>query len=299
MRLARIQSRGEALAYARQVLEQSGIDAAGAEARILVAGLLGESPEAFFARFSQPLPEGFAPRLRSALRRRARREPLQYILGETEFFGLPLRVRPGVLIPRPETEGLVALARDTLIAMDGAPKVLDVGTGSGAIALALKTLFPDAAVFATDTSAQALAQAKENADRLGLSITFIRAPLTADLKDLDLIVSNPPYLPETFAQSAPPELAFEPAEALFAGRDGLSVARPLARQAFTALRPGGWLVLELDPSNIGALANDLTALGFDRVQILPDLAGRQRYLLGRRPGSAPSEPAGQLELGQP
>lgn len=207
--------------------------------------------------------------------------PLQYLLGEVEFFGLPLKVAEGVLIPRPETEGLVELSLN--LPLPERPRILDVGTGTGAIALALKKHLPEAQVWATDTDPKALALAQENASRLGLEVTFLQAPLTGGVKDLDLIVSNPPYLPEAYRSLAPRELAFENPQALYAGREGLDVARPLAEEAAEALRPGGFLLLELAPENVGLLAEELKARGWTEIAVLRDLAGRERYLRARRP----------------
>jgi len=261
------------------------------EARALLAGVLKEAPALFFARLREPLPEAAWEEALRLAERRARGEPLQLLLGFTEFFGLALRPAPGVLIPRPETEGLVERALHFL-APRPAPRVLDVGTGSGAIALAVKTRRPDARVFASDISAAALELARANARQLGLEVTFIYAPLTAGLTGLDLVVANPPYLPENDRETAPPELGFEPETALFAGEEGLDVARPLAKEALRALRPGGGLLLELDPRNVFLLAAELPGLGYRDVGVGFDLSGRARYLFGRRPGTASAEAAG-------
>ncbi len=287
-------SRAELLAWLRARLGEAGVPAPEAEARALAQAALGESPEAFFARLGEPVPETGAARLEDWLARRRAGEPLGLILGEVEFYGLKLGVRPGVFLPRPETEGLVALALEA-IANRRAPRVLDVGTGSGAIALAIRRARPDAEVHATDTSEEALALAEENARRLELSVTFHRGSGTAGLSGFDLLVSNPPYLPEAYRASAPPELAYEPETALYAGEEGLDVARPLAREALVALRPGGVLLFELDPTNVARLARQLIALGYRRVCTLPDLAGRPRYLLAHAP--AP-EAAGELGLAE-
>ena len=167
-----------------------------------------------------------------------------------------------------------------------------MGTGTGAIALAIKARRPDARVFASDISAAALELARANARQLGLEVAFLHAPLTAGLTGLDLVVANPPYLPERDRGTAPPELGFEPETALFAGREGLDVARPLAKEALRALRPGGGLLLELDPRNVFLLAAELPGLGYRDAGVGFDLSGRPRYLFGRRPGAAPAEAAG-------
>ena len=285
-------TRAELLSGLTRRLEEAGVAAPEAEARALAQAALGEAPEVFFARLGEPVPEKALARLEAWCSRRATGEPLGLILGEVAFFGLSLRVRPGVFLPRPETEGLVALALERL-AKKRAPRVLDVGTGSGAIALALKHARPDAQVFASDPSPEALALARENARRLGLRVTLVPGRLTAGLRGLDLVVANPPYLPERYREEAPPELAYEPEEALYAGEEGLDVARPLVREALVALRPGGALLLELDPTNAGLLARELVGLGYRGVCTLPDLAGRPRYLLAHAP--AP-EAAGELGL---
>ena len=276
-------TRAQALRYARTRLEEAGFPSrqAEAEARQLLEHLTGEHGARFWRGAPLELEPGQQRRLEAALARRTAGEPLQLILGTAVFYGLELEVRPGVLVPRPETERLVELALAEL-PEDRPARVLDVGTGSGAIALALKRARPALEVYASEVSGRALELARANARRLGLEVTFLHAPLTAGLARLDLIVSNPPYLPEAYRDEAPPELAWEAAEALYAGADGLAVARPLLAEAAAALAGGGGLLLELDPANVHALAREARRAGFTEVAVLPDLAQRPRFLRARR-----------------
>ncbi|WP_456445841.1 peptide chain release factor N(5)-glutamine methyltransferase [Oceanithermus sp.] len=276
-------TRSEALRYARTRLEEAGFPTrqAEAEARQLLESVTGVRGARFWREAQATLEPAQERLLEEALGRRAAREPLQLILGTAVFCGLELEVRPGVLVPRPETERLVELALERL-PESGPARVLDVGTGSGAIALALKQARPQLEVYASEVSEGALDLARANARRLGLAVTFLHAPLTAGLADLNLIVSNPPYLPETYRKGAPAELAWEAESALYAGADGLAVARPLLAEAAGALAPGGWLLLELDPTNVHALAREARRAGFSEVAVLPDLARRARFLRARR-----------------
>lgn len=234
------------------------------------------------ARLMQAVPADVEAAAWAMLNLRLAGYPLQLLLGQAEFYGLWLRVEQGVLIPRPETEGLVEQALAHL-PLDAPVRVLDLGTGSGAIALAIKAMRPKATVWATDTNPKALRLAKENALWLGLEVFFLEAPFTADLHDLDLIVSNPPYLPEAYRQEAPPELAYEDPGALYAGPEGLDVARALLPQAWQALKPGGRLWLELAPENVHTLLAEATALGWQGGRVLHDLAQRPRYLTCQKP----------------
>jgi len=276
-------TRSEALRFARTRLEEAGFPArqAEAEARQLLEYATGERGVRLWRRMRSELTAGQLRALEEALERRAAREPLQLILGTVAFCGLELETAPGVLIPRPETERLVELALERL-PESGPARVLDVGTGSGAIALALKQARPQLEVYASEVSERALDLARANARRLGLAVTFLHAPLTAGLADLNLIVSNPPYLPEAYRKEAPAELDWEAESAIYAGADGLAVARPLLAEAAAALAAGGWLLLELDPSNVHALAGEAREAGFAEVAVLPDLARRMRFLRARR-----------------
>ncbi|GAB5601586.1 peptide chain release factor N(5)-glutamine methyltransferase [Thermus sp. FJN-A] len=251
------------------------------EALDLLAHAAGLPRKDLLLHLRRPPPPGVEEKALALLARRLSGYPLQYLLGEVEFFGLPLRVEEGVLIPRPETEGLVALALD--LPLPHAPRILDVGTGTGAIALALKQKLPGAQVFATEVDERALSLARANAQRLGLPVVFLHAPFTGGLKDLDLVVANPPYLPEAYRPVAPKELAYESPQALYAGEEGLAVARPLAEAAWEALSPEGFLLLELAPENVHRLAQELREKGWQEVAVLRDLAGRDRYLRARRP----------------
>ena len=216
------------------------------------------------------------------LARRELREPLQLILGRAYFYGLEIPVEPGVLVPRPETERLVELTLQRL-SRQVEPCVLDVGTGSGAIALALKSERPDARVAATDVDEIALGRARENARALGLEIEFHRADLLADpvaariAAEAQVVVANPPYLPAADRDVAPPEVHWDPAGALYAGEDGLSVFRRLVQQAFGLLRLESLLIVELDPRNIDRAASESTA--WAKVEVHHDLVGRRRFLL--------------------
>ena len=219
------------------------------------------------------------------LERRLRFEPIQYILGETEFYGPKLRVTPAVLIPRPETELLV----EAVVARKGAhvpTRILDVGTGSGAIAIALAHLMPLAVVTAIDLSPAALTLASENARSLGLEdrIRFLESDLLDGLRNqadpYDAIVSNPPYIPQTDAPTLHPQVRdHEPAQALFAGTDGLEIYRRLIPQAWSHLKPGALLALEIGYGQQAALRQLLTA--WHDVEFLDDLQQIPRVALAR------------------
>lgn len=213
--------------------------------------------------------------------RRESREPLQWILGSTEFYGLNIHVRSGVLIPRPETERLVELALGRLRVMPGSPRVLDLGCGTGAIALCIKSELPRARVLASDINPEAVQLALENASRLGLEIEVIETNLFDGIEGrFDLIVSNPPYLPEFDAATLEPEVQREPANALFSGADGLDLARMLVRTARERLGLNGWLLLELDPRNAPVMRQELEDFGW-RARLEADLAGRERFVVAR------------------
>lgn len=251
----------------------------------MLSALLGLSRSELLLNRARPLAPEQEARLREWLERRLRREPLQHILGVAHFYGLELKVTPEVLVPRPETERLVELGLEVLHSVK-APKVLDVGTGSGAIALAIKHERPDAEVYATDISARAVDLAGENADRLGLDLRLADADLledamVADLaRQLDLLISNPPYLPQSDLETVSPEVRADPAEALYSGPEGLEHFRRLERQAFTLLRPGAAFLVELDPRNVDLAFEFSAAWSLRRVET--DLAGRRRFLNLRR-----------------
>ena len=211
--------------------------------------------------------------------RRVAGEPVAYLLGEKEFHGLALQVDARVLVPRPDTETLVDWALDVLQGQVG-PHVLDLGTGSGAIALALQHARPDAQVDAVDASADALAVARQNGRRLGLPVQFSQADwLDGAATGYGLIVSNPPYI----AAGDPhlPALMHEPASALVSGADGLDDIRRIVRDAPSHLAAHGWLLLEHGHDQADAVRALLAAQGFAEVQSRPDLAGIARCTGGR------------------
>ena len=215
--------------------------------------------------------------------RRLAGEPVAYLTGRKEFYGLPLQVDARVLDPRPDTETLVDWALE-VIAPLASPRVVDLGTGSGAIALALQSQRADAQVLAVDASADALAVAQANAERLGLPVQFQPANWLAGVEGpFDAIVSNPPYIP-----SADPHLAaltHEPLQALASGADGLQDIRTIVAQAPTHLRPGGWLLLEHGYDQAEAVAALLATHGFAQVQSRNDLAGIARCTGGQWPAA--------------
>ena len=222
---------GQATSEAVRILTDAGFEQAEArrDVSVLARHLLGWNLADWAARSRQDAPTGLAEKLNAHARRRATHEPVAYITGVREFYGREFVVSPAVLIPRPETEGLIERA----LPVEGT--VVDVGTGSGCVAITLALACPRARVIATDVSTDALAIARENASRLGARVEFLQASLVpADLKP-DVIVSNPPYVPERDRASLSIDVRdFEPAGALFAGPDGLDVIRalvPAARRA--------------------------------------------------------------------
>ncbi len=216
--------------------------------------------------------------------RRARREPAAYVLGRAEFWSLEFRVTPAVLVPRPETEHLVEAALRAL-AGTAAPRVADVGTGSGCVAVALARERPDARVVATDRSAAALAVARGNARAHAVAgrVRFVRADLLEGLRGpFDLVLSNPPYVGD--GEEVAPEVLHEPREAVFAGPDPVAVYRSLAAGAARLLRPGGTLAVEVTPERAGAVAATFREAGMIPALPILDLAGHARVLMAR-PGS--------------
>jgi len=220
------------------------------------------------------------------LDRRAQGEPLQYITGETEFYGLPFRVTRDVLIPRPETEHLV----ENVLKLSGSfatPRIVDVGTGSGAIAVALAHKLPQAQITAVDISTPALALARRNAEQNGVAarIRFLSGDLLAPIaaEQFDIVVSNPPYVPSADRASLAVEVRdYEPALALFAGDDGLQVYRRLIPAAFAALAPGGYVALEIGCGQVPAIRSLMIDSGFEQIEFLPDLQNIPRVVSAQR-----------------
>lgn len=254
------------------------------DAQLLLLHALGRSPHErawLLAHDSDPLSPATQSRFQELVRRRAGGEPLAYLTGVKEFFGLPLHVDGRVLDPRPDTETLVEWALECMAALP-APHVVDLGTGSGAIALALKHSRPDARISAIDASADALAVAQANAQRLGLEVAFMQGNWLAGMEDtFDLIVSNPPYIAEGDPHLV--ALGHEPRQALTAGVDGLDDIRTLVTQAPAHLRPGGWLLLEHGWDQAAAVRALLAAAGLEAVQSRQDLSGIERCSGGRLP----------------
>jgi release factor glutamine methyltransferase len=257
-----------------EALRRSGIDAR--EARLLLAAATGFSEASVLAYPERVLPAEIEKAFVQMAARRAAGEPVAYILGHKEFYGLQLTVNPAVLIPRPETELLVdlALARE--------PKsVLDVGTGSGAIALAIKRHRPQARVVATDASAAALEVARRNASRFNLEIEFRHGrwfePVAGER--FEAIISNPPYV--VIGDPHLAALPYEPRIALLGGADGLDGFRVLAREAPAHLLPGGWLLVEHGEGQHEAVRGLLEAAGLETTASWPDLAGIPRVSGGK------------------
>jgi len=277
----------ELLRWTTAHFETKGIDTARLDAELLLAHALETDRLRLYVEHDKPVLEHERSRYRELVKRRGSdRVPVSQLLGSREFWSLPFKVTSDVLTPRPETETLVeaALAR---LAEPGRPwRILDIGTGSGAIALSLSRERPQAAVTATDISSAALQIARENADQLqvGERLRFLEGSLFEPIagEQFDLIVSNPPYLAGACRQSLPPELAHEPDVALFGGPDGYEVLRPLAAGVFGHLAPGGHVLVEIDPGQVNQLAEWFAEAGLVDVETLRDLAGRPRGVAARK-----------------
>lgn len=266
-----------------QLLEAKGVSNAQREAGWLVEAATGLD-HADQSMATDPLDEAVLAGARSLAARRLAGEPLQYITGKAGFRRLELEIGPGALIPRPETESLTGYAMDKLPA---GGVVVDVGTGAGAIALAIADERADAVVYATDVAPEALEWARRNRDRLSLAVELFEGDLLdalpADLRGtIDVVVSNPPYVHEEFV--LPVEIRdHEPHVALFAGGDGMALLDRLAQESRRWLKPGGWIVMEMGEVQRDEMRRTLVGLGFEEVDVLLDMTERPRVAIGRNP----------------
>jgi release factor glutamine methyltransferase len=279
-------------------LEAAGVGTPRLDAELLLAHVLGTNRTTLFVYPERPLTADEVERYEDALRRRTAREPLPYITGTREFLGLTFRVTPAVLIPRPETEVLVETMADRLAAERGREhpfRLLDVGTGSGCVAIGLAHLLLRARVAAVEPSAEALEVARENAAALGVAdrMEWLEAPFPEAVSDrageFDAVVSNPPYIPELEVATLQPEVRdWEPRTALTAGPEGLELIRALVEHAPRLLRraapggPTGLLALEVALGQAERAMGLLSADGrYDAVEAAADLAGIPRVCIGR------------------
>lgn len=272
-----------AISEATKALTRAGVDAPRRNAGALMAKALGWDRARLLAEPERSLSPGEELAFGNLCRRRASREPLEYLLGRVHFAGVELACDRRALIPRPETEDLLDLAvravRDIPV-----PRIADIGTGTGAIALAIKAKLPRAEVVATDASAEALSLARENARRLGLEVAFREGP---DLESIagdrfDAIVANPPYVTEAEFRDLMPEVRdWEPRSALVAGPEGTEILARWIAAAPRLLKPGGWLAVEMGAGQAGRVEGLFQRTGFRGITITLDFAGIGRFVSGR------------------
>jgi release factor glutamine methyltransferase len=283
-------TRRDMIQSAVQRLEAAGVEDARRNAEWMLEEALGVNRAALLAHPEAAVATDERKAFEAMLSRRLRREPLQYVVGHADFYGLRLIVNPAVLIPRPETEELVERALDLLKDAPD-PWVLDIGTGSGSIALAIKHHRPDAEVFASDVAEDALAVAAANADALGLAVTLIHADALSPAfasgvpPAFDLVVSNPPYVPAGEAAAMQPEVRdHEPHVALFTGEDPLQFYRAISGHAERLLKPGGRVLFETHADHAADVEALLASAGFEGTERRRDMAGRDRMVWASRPG---------------
>lgn len=267
---------------AAEYLERHGVDAPVPSAERLLAHVLGTDRAGIYRRDGLSSQE--AKLFGRALCRRCAGEPLQHVTGEQGFRRLVLRVRPGVFIPRPETEVLVDVALAGSAGIRD-PVVVDVGTGTGAVGLAIKDERPDATVYGTDLSPEAVSLARENAEALGLPMEVLEGellePLPRDLDGaLDVVVCNPPYVALDRRDSLPPDVRAEPALAIFGGID---LYERLFAASFVAIRPGGLVAVEIEEGAAPKVSRAAERAGFEELAVRRDLTGRDRVVSGRPP----------------
>lgn len=278
----------EAINSSSAILSKAGVPNARLDAEVLLRDALGRDRAWLLAHIQDNFDDERRGVFERAVERRALREPLQYITGRQEFWGLDFLVSHDVLIPRPETELIVETALVAVPDRNKAVTIVDLCTGSGCIAVSLARELKSARIFATDTSAKALDVARENTRRHGVAgrIGFLEGDLFAPLEELDIaaqvdmIVSNPPYVPQGFGSVLPPEVRdYEPAMALFAGTEGTEIHKRIIGQAPSFLKRGGLLIMEMGIGQAGALERMVRDSGvYDSLRVLKDLAGIERVI---------------------
>lgn len=272
------------LQWTSDYLKEKGVSGSRLDAELLLAEVLKLDRVGLYLNYDRPLLAAELSAYRQMVGRRSRREPLQYILGRTEFWSLPFSVDPTVLIPRQDTEVLV---EECLARLSAKSEILDVGTGSGAIAVAITHELPDAGMVAIDISAAALRMAAMNAELNGVDgrIRFLQIDLAAlPPGPFDLIVANPPYIPLDDLDGLMPEVRdHEPSSALAGGKDGLDCYRLLAEQAVDRLRPGGWLLVEVGIGQAASVRELFDQAGLREGFTRDDYSGVPRVVGGRRP----------------
>ena len=266
-----------------------GVDEIQSIAYVILQTSLGLSRTDVFAEKEVPFTSANDSAIKNAIARINSHEPIQYIFGETEFYGRKFKVNSSVLIPRPETEELVALVKDHFqqVAISQ-PKIIDIGTGSGCIAISLALEISGAKVSATDVSAEALVTASDNATALKANVSFFKSNILNDpipVDELDAVVSNPPYIPLSEKSTMKKNVTgFEPSLALFVDdEDPVKFYRAIAAKAFNSLTDGGLLAVEINERFGPVVTNMLASLGFTNVRIVKDLFGKERIVKGLRP----------------
>ena len=271
------------LDWTKSYLAEKGVENARLETEWLLSAALGRDRVGLYVSLDQPLNPDELAVCREFVTRRAKREPLQYILGTQEFYGLDFVVTPAVLIPRHDTEVIV---EESVLRVPGARAVLDIGVGSGCIAVALAKNLPDAQVCGVEQSPEALSLAQKNAERHGVRVTLFEGSLFEPFvgQHFDLIVSNPPYIPTADLDTLQPEVReFEPLQALDGGPDGLHFYRLIVPAAPEHLVPGGWLLREIGIGQADAVLGMRERAGFGESFTAKDPNGIERVVGGKVP----------------